>query len=147
MSGLRQEGNDVESPPKLGNCKMFRYVYTMQTPLIRKHAMSSKSSGTRENQKKLYDRRIQERRADLEKKGLTLEEINKDKVHQHLKAKRRAIMKAIAAIADSRARNEPRKEAAEEPAAPAPPAPKEKKSKKEKPEKGEKAAPAAKAGD
>jgi len=108
--------------------------------------MSSKSSDTRENQKKLYDQRIQERRADLEKKGITPKEFNKDKVHEHLKAKRRAIMKAISAIDDSNARNEHRKEAAAEQAAPAPAAPKEKKPKKEKPEKAEKAAP-AKAGD
>ena len=108
--------------------------------------MPSQSRDTRENQKKLYDQRIQERRADLERKGITPQEINKDKVHEHLKAKRRAIMKAIAAIDDSKARNEPRKEAAAEQAAPTPAAPKEKKPKKEKPEKGEKAAP-AKAGD
>jgi len=108
--------------------------------------MPSKSSDTRKNQKKLYDQRIQERLADLEKKGITPKEINKDKVYEHLKAKRRAIMKAIAAIDASNARNEHRKEAAAEQAAPAPAAPKEKKPKKEKPEKGEKAAP-AKAGD
>jgi len=108
--------------------------------------MPSKSSDTRENQKKLYDQRIQARRADLEKKGITPKEINKDKVYEHLKAKRRAIMNAIAAIDVSNARNEHRKEAASEQAAPAPAAPKEKKPKKEKPEKAEKAAP-AKAGD
>jgi hypothetical protein len=108
--------------------------------------MPSKSSDTRENQKKLYDQRIQERRADLEKKGITPKEINKDKVYEHLRAKRRAIMKAIVAIDASNARNEPRKEAAAEQAAPAPAAPKEKKPKKEKPEKAAKAAP-AKAGD
>jgi hypothetical protein len=108
--------------------------------------MPSKSSDTRESQKKLYDQRIQERRADLEKKGITPKEINRDKVHEHLKAKRRAIMKAIAAIDDSNARNEHRKEAAAEQAAPAPAPPKEKKPKKEKPEKAEKAAP-VKAGD
>ena len=108
--------------------------------------MPSKSSDTREHQKKLYDQRIQERLADLEKKGITPKEINKDKVHEHLKAKRRAIMKAIAAIDDSNARNKHRKEAAAEQAAPVPAAPKEKKPKKEKPEKAEKAAP-AKAGD
>ena len=108
--------------------------------------MPSKSSDTRENQKKLYDQRIQERRADLEKKGIIPKEINKDKVYEHLMAKRRAIMKAIIAINVSNARNERPKEAAAEPAAPAPAAPKEKKPKKEKPEKAEKAAP-AKAGD
>ena len=108
--------------------------------------MPSQSRDTRENQKNLYDQRIQERRADLEKKGITPKELNKDKVYEHLKAKRRAIMKAIAAIDDSNARNEHRKEAAAAQAAPAPAAPKEKKSKKEKPEKAEKAAP-AKAGD
>ena len=100
--------------------------------------MPSKTSDTRENQKKLYDQRIQERRADLEKKGITPKEINKDKVYEHLKAKRRAIMKAIAAIDDSKARNEHPQEAVAEPVAPAPAAPKEKKPKKEKPEKGEK---------
>ena len=108
--------------------------------------MGSKSKETREDQKKLYAQRIQERRADLEKKGITSKEINKDKVYEHLKAKRRAIMKALAVIDDNKARNEHRKEAAAEQAAPAPAAPKEKKPKKEKPEKGEKAAP-AKAGD
>ena len=108
--------------------------------------MPSQSRETRENQKKLYDQSIQERRADLEKKGIAPKEFNKDRVYEHLSAKRRAIMKAIAAIDDSNARNEHRKEAAAEQAAPAPAAPKEKKSKKEKPEKAEKAAP-AKAGD
>ena len=108
--------------------------------------MPSKSSDTRENQKKFYDQRIQERRADLEKKGIPPKEINKDKVYEHLMAKRRAIMKAIAAIDDSNARNEHRKEAAAEQAAPAPAAPKEKKARKEKPEKAQKDAP-GKAGD
>ena len=108
--------------------------------------MPSQSRDTRENQKRLYDQRIQERRADLEKKGIAPKEFNKDKVYEHLKAKRRAIMKAIAAIEDSNARNEHRKEAAAEQAAPAPVAPEEKKPKKEKPKKAEKAAP-AKAGD
>jgi len=102
--------------------------------------MPSKTRDTRENQKKLYDQRIQERRADLEKKGI--KEFNKDKVYEHLKAKQRAIMKAIVAIDVSNARNEHRKEAAAEQAAPVPAAPKEKKPKKEKPEKAEKAAPA-----
>jgi hypothetical protein len=124
MNGLRQKRNDVESPSKLDDCKMFWYVYIMRTPLTGRHAMSSKSRDTRENQKKLYDQRIQERRADLEKKGITPKEINKDKVHEHLKAKRRAIMKAIAAIDDGNARNEHRKEAAAEQAAPAPAPPK-----------------------
>ena len=98
--------------------------------------MSSKSRETRENQKKFYDQRIQERQAHLEKKGLTTKEFNKDKVYQHLKAKQRAIMKAIAAIDNIDARNKHPKEAAVEQATPAPAAPKEKKPKKEKPEKG-----------
>jgi len=102
--------------------------------------MPSKSSGTRENQKKLYDQRIQARRADLERKGITSKEFNKDKVYEHLKAKRRAIMKAIVAIDASKARNKRGKEAAMEQAAPAPASPKEKKPKKEKPEKAEKTA-------
>jgi hypothetical protein len=104
--------------------------------------MPSKSRDTRENQKKLYDQRIQERRADLQKKGIAPKDLNKDKVYEHLKAKQRAIVKAIAAIDASNARNEPRKEAAAEQAAPAPAAPKEKKPKKEKTVKAEKAAPA-----
>jgi len=109
--------------------------------------MPSKSIETRENQKKLYDQRIQERRADLEKKGIPPKEINKDKVYEHLMAKRRAIMKAIIAINVSNARNERPKEAAAEQAPPAAPvAPKGKKPKKEKPEKAEKDAP-GKAGD
>ena len=109
--------------------------------------MPSKSSDTRENQKKFHDQRIQERRADLEKKGISPKEMNKDKVYEHLKAKRRAIMKAIAAINVSNARNEQRKDAAVEQAAPAPAAPKEKKPKKEKPEKAAEKAVPAKAGD
>jgi hypothetical protein len=108
--------------------------------------MASKTSDTRENQIKLYDQRIQERRADLEKRGMTPKEFDKDKVYEHLKAKRRAIIKAIAAIDAGKARNERRKEAAAEQPAPAPAAPKEK-SKKEKPNKTEKTAPPAKAGD
>ena len=101
--------------------------------------MPSKTSDTRENQKKLYDQRIQERRAELEKKGIGPKEIDKDKVYAHLTAKRRAIMKAIVAIGVSKARNERPKEAAAEQPAPAPASPKEKKPKKEK---SEKAAPA-----
>ena len=92
--------------------------------------MSSKSRNTRENQKQLYDQRIQERRAELEKKGLTPKEVDKDKVFKHLKAKQRAILRAIVAIDESNARNEHRKEAAAEQAVPAPAAPKEKKPKK-----------------
>ena len=108
--------------------------------------MRSKSRYTRENQQKFYDQRIQERRADLEKKGIAPKEFNKDNMYEHLKAKRRAIMRAIAAIDVSDARNEHPQEAATEQAAPAPAAPKEKKPKKEKSEKAEKAA-AAKTGD
>jgi len=103
--------------------------------------MPSQSRDTRENQKKLYDQRIRERRADLEKKGIPPEKFNKDKVYEHLKAKRRAIVNAIAAIDESNARNERPKEVAAEPAAPTPAAPKEKKPKKEKPGKAEKAVP------
>jgi septal ring factor EnvC (AmiA/AmiB activator) len=108
--------------------------------------MPSQSRDTRENQKKSYDQRIEERRADLEKKGISPKDFNKDKVYEHLKAKRRAIVNAIAAIEDSNARNEHQKEAAAEPAVPAPAASKEKKPKKEKPEKADKAVP-AKTGD
>jgi hypothetical protein len=108
--------------------------------------MPSQSRDTRESQKKSYDQRILERQADLEKKGIAPKDFSKDRVYEHLKAKRRAIMKAIAAIDAGSARNVRRKEAAAEQAVPAPPAPKEKKPKKEKSEKAEKAAP-AKAGD
>jgi hypothetical protein len=94
--------------------------------------MPSKSRDVRENQKNVYDQRIQERRAELEKKGIPTKEFNKDNLYEHLKAKRRAIMKAIAAIDISKARNEQPKEAAAEQAAPVPDAPKEKKPKKEK---------------
>jgi hypothetical protein len=108
--------------------------------------MPSHSRDTRENQKKLYDQRILKRRADLEKKGIAPKEFDKDKIYEHLKAKRRSIMKAIAFIDVGKARNERPKEVAAEQAAPAPALPKEKKPKKEKPEKAEKAAP-PKAGD
>jgi hypothetical protein len=107
--------------------------------------MPSQSKETRENQKNFYDQRILERRADLEKKGISPKEFDKDRVLEHLKAKRRAIMNAIAAIDISKARNERPKEVVEEPVAPTPAA-KEKKPKKEKPQKAEKAAP-AKAGE
>ena len=100
--------------------------------------MPSQSRDTRENQKKLYNQRIQERRAYLQKKGIAPKEFNKDKVYEHLKAKQRAIMKAIAAIDNRNARNEYHKQAAAEQAAPAPAVLKEKKPKKEKPEKAEK---------
>jgi hypothetical protein len=113
---------------------------------IRRYVMASKTSETRENQIKLYDQRIKERRADLEKRGISPKEFDKDKVYEHLKAKRRAIMKAIAAINAGKARNERRKEEAVEQPAPAPAASKEK-PKKEKPKKTEKTAPPAKAGD
>ncbi len=103
--------------------------------------MPSQSSDTRENQRKSYDQRIQERRSDLEKKGIPPKEFSKDKVYEHLKAKRRAILNAIAAINASNVRNEHRVEAVAEQAAPAPAAPKEKKPKKEKPEKAEKTPP------
>jgi hypothetical protein len=94
--------------------------------------MPSKSSDTRENQLRLFDQRIQERRANLEKRGIPPKDISRDKVYEHLMAKRRAIMKSIVAIGVSKARNMPRMEAAAEQAAPAPAAPKEKKAKKEK---------------
>lgn len=101
--------------------------------------MRSQSRDTREDQKKSYDQRIQQRRADLEKKGITPKEIEKDKVYAHLRAKRRAILNALTAIDASDARNKKREEAPAEPEAPVPAAPKEKKPKKAK-------APSAKAG-
>jgi hypothetical protein len=101
--------------------------------------MPSNTRDTRESQLKAYDQRILERRADLEKKGITPKDFNKDKVYEHLKAKRRDLMKAIAAIDALKVRNEQAKEKVVEEVAPAPPAPKEKKPKKEK---AAKAAPA-----
>jgi hypothetical protein len=94
--------------------------------------MPSNSRETRENQIKSYDQRILERRADLAKKGMDPKDFDKDKVYEHLKAKRRDLMKALAAIDQLRARNEQPKEPVVEEAAPPPPAPKEKKPKKEK---------------
>jgi hypothetical protein len=108
--------------------------------------MPSQSRDTRENQKKSYDQRIEERRAYLEKKGITPKDYNKDKVYEHLKAKRRAIVNAIGAIEDINARNEHQKETAAEQAVPSSATSKEKKPKKEKPEKAERAVP-AKTGD
>ena len=103
--------------------------------------MSSQSRATRENQKKQYDERLQARQANLEKRGLAPTEFRKDKVYEHLKAKHRAIVKAIAAIDASLARKEQPETKDAKKAAPAP-APTEKKQKKEKPEKAAKAAPA-----
>jgi hypothetical protein len=95
--------------------------------------MRSQSRETREAQKKSYDQSIQQRRADLEKKGLTPKQIDKDKVYAHLTAKRRAIMNAITAIDASDARNRKREEApVEQPVAPEPAPSKEKKPKKAK---------------
>lgn len=103
--------------------------------------MSSQSRATRENQKKLYDERLQARQTVLEKRGAAPSEFKKDKVYEHLKAKHQAIIKAIAAIDTSLKRKEhPEAKGAKE-AAPAP-VPTEKKQKKEKPEKVAKAAPA-----
>lgn len=101
--------------------------------------MSSQSRTTRENQKKLYDERLQARQNVLEKRGMAPTEFKKDKVYQHLKAKHQTIVKAIAAIDAGLARKEQAKDANK--AAPAP-APTEKKQKKEKPEKAAKAAKA-----
>ena len=105
--------------------------------------MSSQSRETRENQKKSYDQLIQVRQAELKAKGLSAKDFNKDKVYEHLKARQREIVKAIAAIEAMNKRNEASKEAAAEPAAPAPAAPKEKKPKAEKAGKAEKAQKAA----
>ena len=60
--------------------------------------MSSQSRATRENQKKLYDERLQARQTVLEKRGMAPGEFKKDKVYGKLKAKHQAITKAIAAI-------------------------------------------------
>ena len=102
--------------------------------------MSSQSRATRENQKKLYDERLQARQNVLEKRGMSPTEFKKDKVYEHLKAKQQAIVKAIAAIDASLARKEHPEAKDAKKAAPAP-APTEKKQ-KEKPEKAATAAPA-----
>ena len=100
--------------------------------------MRSNSKDTRENQKNSYDQRILERQEELKKKGIDPKDFIKDNVYEHLKAKRRAIVKALAAIDAVKARNVSAKEAKEakkvvvEEVAPAPAAPKEKKPKKEK---------------
>jgi hypothetical protein len=103
--------------------------------------MSSQSRATRENQKKLYDERLQARQNVLEKRGMLGTEFKKDKVYEHLKAKQQAMVKAIAAIEASLARKEHSESKDANKAAPAP-APAEKKQKKEKPAKAPKAAPA-----
>ena len=103
--------------------------------------MSSQSRATRENQKKLYDERLQARQAVLEKRGMALNEFKKDKVYQQLKAKHQAITKAIAAIDASLARKE-HVVATDAKKAPPAPASTEKKQKKEKPEKAAKVTPA-----
>ena len=103
--------------------------------------MSSQSRATRENQKKLYDELLHARRNLLQKRGMAPTEFKKDKVHEHLKAKHQAIVRAIAAIDASLTRKEPPEAKGANKAAPAP-APTENKQKKEKPEKAAKAAPA-----
>jgi len=103
--------------------------------------MSSQSRATRENQKKLYDERLQARQTVLEKRGIAPGEFKKDKVYGKLKAKHQAITKAIAAIDASLARKEHVVATDAKKAAPAP-ASTEKKQKKEKPEKAAKVTPA-----
>ena len=101
--------------------------------------MSSQSRATRENQKKLYDERLQARQNVLEKRGMAPTELKKDKVFEHLKAKHQAIVKAIAAIDVSLARKEHPEAKDANKAAPAPAPTKQK---KEKPGKAPKTAPA-----
>ena len=103
--------------------------------------MSSQSRSTRENQKKLYDERMQARQDVLEKRGMAPKEFRKDKVYEHLKAKHQAIVEAIAAIDANLARKERPAAQDTNKAAPAP-RPTEKKQKKEKPETAAKAASA-----
>jgi hypothetical protein len=105
--------------------------------------MSSQSRATRENQKKQYDERLQARQKVLEARGMAATDFRKDKVYEHLKARHRAIVEAIAVIDASLARKEQPKAKDAQKAAPAAPAPAEKKQKKEKPEKAPKAAKAA----
>jgi hypothetical protein len=106
--------------------------------------MSSQSRATRENQKKLYDERLQARQHVLEKRGMAPTEFKKDKVYEHLKAKHQATVKAIAAIDASLTRKEhpAAKDANKAAPAPASAEKKQKKEKKEKPETATKAASA-----
>jgi hypothetical protein len=101
--------------------------------------MSSQARATRENQKKVYEERLQTRQKLLEKRGMAPTEFRKDKVYEHLKAKHQAIVKAIAVIDASHTRKEHPAAKDGNKAAPAP-APTEKKQRKEKPEKAAKAA-------
>jgi hypothetical protein len=103
--------------------------------------MSSQSRATRENQKKLYDERLQARQNFLEKRGMGPTEFKKDKVYEHLKAKHQAIVNAVAII-DARLTRKEHLEAKDAKKTAPAPAPTEKKQKKEKPEKAAKAAPA-----
>jgi hypothetical protein len=105
--------------------------------------MSSQSRATRENQKQLYEGRLQARQGVLEKRGMAAADFKKDKVYQHLKARHEAILKAIAAIDNLARRAQPEVKEASKPE-PAPAAA-EKKQKKEKAEKQEKPAKPAKA--
>jgi hypothetical protein len=68
--------------------------------------MSSQSRATRENQKKLYDERMQARQSVLEKRGMAPKDFRKDKVYEHLKAKHQATVAAISAIDASLARKD-----------------------------------------
>ena len=103
--------------------------------------MSSQSRATRENQKKLYEERVQARQKVLEKRGMAPTEFKKDKVYEHLKAAHQATVKAIVAIDASLARKEHPAAKDANKAARAPAAT-EKKQKKEKPERAAKAASA-----
>jgi len=111
----------------------------MHELLKRETSMPSNTRETRENQIKSFDQRLQERRAELEKKGIKPKDFDRDKTYEHLKAKRRAIINAIAAIDAVIVRNKKAKEVVVEEVAPTPAPAKEKKPKKEK---TEKAAPA-----
>lgn len=103
--------------------------------------MSSQSRATRENQKKLYEERLQARQNVLEKRGMAPTEFRKDKIYEHLKAKQQSIVSAIAAIDAGLKRKEQAaiKDVNKETAAAAP---QEKKQKKEKSEKAANPAPA-----
>jgi len=94
--------------------------------------MPSQSRDTRENQMKAYDQRLQERRADLEKKGVTPKDIARDSVYAHLMAKRRGIINAITVIDALAVRNVHHEKAPKEEVAAEAAPPKVKKPKKVK---------------
>jgi hypothetical protein len=92
--------------------------------------MTSKNKDTRASQIEKYQRQLEKKKAGLEKDGLKVEEINKDKTVKHLKAEIRRSKNAIAFIGNREKTLQEAKKAKEDKAnKPA----KDKKPKKEEP--------------